>query len=217
MVFQFWGRSATSINLACYPNFFEIILGIWIRLFLSNWIQGHDGRVVKALDSKSNGIFPHRFESCSWREIFWTSNMSSSKTSRLLTISWIAAQSFQSLKITYVDNSGFELVCFAQCRWRCLHFHYSCWKTINIYLLDLLQLLSFLSRHIGEWTSMVLNTFEVWRSSKLYVKFLRRKTKYEQRLIMEEVLAIWNSTSSEVKKYIPKVTWDSSKVLLDSM
>ena len=28
-------------------------------------VQGHDGRVVKALDSKSNGIFPHRFESCS--------------------------------------------------------------------------------------------------------------------------------------------------------
>ena len=24
----------------------------------------HGGRVVKALDSKSNGIFPHRFESC---------------------------------------------------------------------------------------------------------------------------------------------------------
>jgi hypothetical protein len=31
---------------------------------------------------------------------------------------------------------------------------------------------------------------------------------------MEEVLAIWNSTSSEVKKYIPKVTWDSSEVLV---
>ena len=26
-----------------------------------------DGRVVKALDSKSNGIFPHRFEPCSQR------------------------------------------------------------------------------------------------------------------------------------------------------
>ena len=26
-----------------------------------------DGRVVKALDSKSNGIFPRRFESCSQR------------------------------------------------------------------------------------------------------------------------------------------------------
>ena len=29
-----------------------------------------DGRVVKALDSKSNGIFPHRFESCSRRNLF---------------------------------------------------------------------------------------------------------------------------------------------------
>ena len=29
-----------------------------------------DGRVVKALDSKSNGIFPHRFESCSRRKHF---------------------------------------------------------------------------------------------------------------------------------------------------
>ena len=28
-----------------------------------------DGRVVKALDSKSNGIFPHRFESCSRRKL----------------------------------------------------------------------------------------------------------------------------------------------------
>ena len=132
-----------------------------------------DGRVVKALDSKSNGIFPHRFESCSWREIFLTSNMPSSKTSRLLTISWIAAQSFQYLKITYVENSGFELVCFAQCRWRCLHFHYSCWKTINIYCN---------SWYIEEWTSMVLNTFEVWKSSKLYVKFfLIWNKRYKQR------------------------------------
>ena len=29
-----------------------------------------DGRVVKALDSKSNGIFLHRFEPCSQRSIF---------------------------------------------------------------------------------------------------------------------------------------------------
>ena len=29
-----------------------------------------DGRVVKALDSKSNGIFPRRFESCSQRGYF---------------------------------------------------------------------------------------------------------------------------------------------------
>ena len=29
-----------------------------------------DGRVVKALDSKSNGIFPRRFESCSQRVYF---------------------------------------------------------------------------------------------------------------------------------------------------
>ncbi len=29
--------------------------------------SSRDGRVVKALDSKSNGIFPHRFESCSRR------------------------------------------------------------------------------------------------------------------------------------------------------
>ena len=28
-----------------------------------------DGRVVKALDSKSNGIFPHRFEPCSQRVV----------------------------------------------------------------------------------------------------------------------------------------------------
>jgi len=28
---------------------------------------------------------------------------------------------------------------------------------------------------------------------------------------MEEVLAIWNSTSSEVKKYIPRVTWETSE------
>ena len=30
-----------------------------------------DGRVVKALDSKSNGVSPHRFESCSWRALFF--------------------------------------------------------------------------------------------------------------------------------------------------
>ena len=29
-----------------------------------------DGRVVKALDLKSNGIFPHRFEPCSQRSVF---------------------------------------------------------------------------------------------------------------------------------------------------
>ena len=33
-------------------------------------LTSRDGRVVKALDSKSNGIFPHRFESCSRRIIF---------------------------------------------------------------------------------------------------------------------------------------------------
>ena len=32
--------------------------------------QGCDGRVVKALDPKSNGIFPHRFEPCSQRSFF---------------------------------------------------------------------------------------------------------------------------------------------------
>ena len=31
-----------------------------------------DGRVVKALDSKSNGIFPRRFESCSQRQFFFS-------------------------------------------------------------------------------------------------------------------------------------------------
>ena len=30
---------------------------------------GCDGRVVKASDSKSDGIFPHRFEPCSQRVI----------------------------------------------------------------------------------------------------------------------------------------------------
>ena len=32
-----------------------------------------DGRVVKALDLKSNGIFPRRFEPCSQRHLFWAS------------------------------------------------------------------------------------------------------------------------------------------------
>ena len=30
-----------------------------------------DGRVVKALDLKSNGVFPRRFESCSQRYDFF--------------------------------------------------------------------------------------------------------------------------------------------------
>ena len=135
-----------------------------------------DGRVVKALDSKSNGIFPHRFESCSWREIFLTSNISSSKTSRLLTISLKTEMIVQQFKITYVDNSGFELVCFAQCRWRCLHFHYSCWKTINIYCN------SWVLIHRRMDVNGTKCTFEVWKSSKLYVKFLLIwKKKYKQR------------------------------------
>lgn len=33
-------------------------------------LQGRGGRVVKAFDSKSNGIFPHRFESCPRRYVF---------------------------------------------------------------------------------------------------------------------------------------------------
>ena len=37
-----------------------------LRLF----VQGCDGRVVKALDLKSNGLFPRRFESCSQRILF---------------------------------------------------------------------------------------------------------------------------------------------------
>ena len=32
--------------------------------------ESRDGRVVKALDLKSNGIFPRRFESCSRRYVF---------------------------------------------------------------------------------------------------------------------------------------------------
>ena len=34
-----------------------------------DWAVSCDGRVVKALDSKSNGIFPRRFESCSQRKL----------------------------------------------------------------------------------------------------------------------------------------------------
>ena len=34
------------------------------------FVHSCDGRVVKALDLKSNGIFPRRFEPCSQREKF---------------------------------------------------------------------------------------------------------------------------------------------------
>ena len=39
----------------------------WLGQSKQECIYGTDGRVVKALDSKSNGIFLRRFESCSVR------------------------------------------------------------------------------------------------------------------------------------------------------
>ena len=43
----------------------------WVSSSLLAWQKPSscDGRVVKALDSKSNGIFPHRFKPCSQRHI----------------------------------------------------------------------------------------------------------------------------------------------------
>ena len=43
------------------------------NLFNRNSVQkctGRGGRVVKAFDSKSNGVSPHRFESCPRRNVF---------------------------------------------------------------------------------------------------------------------------------------------------
>ncbi|KRX67825.1 hypothetical protein T09_6422 [Trichinella sp. T9] len=39
-----------------------------LRIYLSRTCNVCDGRVVKALDLKSNGIFPRRFKSCSQRK-----------------------------------------------------------------------------------------------------------------------------------------------------
>ena len=41
------------------------------RALRTNGRQSCDGRVVKALDLKSNGIFPRGFEPCSQRQIFY--------------------------------------------------------------------------------------------------------------------------------------------------
>ena len=58
-----------------------------IRPLLSrSWqgITGCDGRVVKALDLKSNGIFPRRFELCSQRILFSTWSLQV----RIVTVMW---------------------------------------------------------------------------------------------------------------------------------
>ena len=52
--------------------FFTFKKSLWLVMMghenLCQGINSCDGRVVKALDSKSNGIFPHRFEPCSQRD-----------------------------------------------------------------------------------------------------------------------------------------------------
>ena len=54
--------------------FFTFKKCLWLAMMghenLSQGSVSCDGRVVKALDSKSNGIFPRRFEPCSQRTIF---------------------------------------------------------------------------------------------------------------------------------------------------
>ena len=52
--------SAEDIQICCV---------VIISLITTKYRRRCDGRVVKALDSKSNGIFPRRFESCSQRTV----------------------------------------------------------------------------------------------------------------------------------------------------
>ena len=55
-----------SGSLAAWNSFIKV-------LEITLWRRSCDGRVVKALDLKSNGVSPRRFESCSQRPyLFWT-------------------------------------------------------------------------------------------------------------------------------------------------
>ena len=65
------GSSRTGSNPVRSVKLFGPLGGCCVVLsWCGKWVgwQGCDGRVVKALDSKSNGIFPHRFEPCSQRK-----------------------------------------------------------------------------------------------------------------------------------------------------
>ena len=57
---------AKLCNIAVIEKVSETIVLIAIIKFISC-----DGRVVKALDLKSNGVSPRRFESCSQRQLFF--------------------------------------------------------------------------------------------------------------------------------------------------
>ena len=65
------------------------------RLRMADIFMCCDGRVVKALDLKSNGIFPRRFEPCSQREKFCYHIMAS-LTKYMLRLDQIVAQVMES-------------------------------------------------------------------------------------------------------------------------
>ena len=65
----------THIGLDFYDIFTTLIenylnLVYWLNRNFGHWQHGRGGRVVKAFDSKSNGVSPHRFESCPRRNFF---------------------------------------------------------------------------------------------------------------------------------------------------
>ena len=67
--------SNPGLALFCISQLIRVEIATIINN-ISWWRLGCDGRVVKALDSKSNGIFPRRFEPCSQRNFVSDINVS---------------------------------------------------------------------------------------------------------------------------------------------